>query len=794
LTILAALATPAAAQAPAYSLSIPAKAAAEAMIDLALQANISILGAQACTGASPRLTGRFTLTQALTRLAEHRCAFQIVDARTVRLSPLPAAPPSPSIFARRAPVQPASPPVVERREAPMGEIVVTATKRDLLLGAAAASVSVISGAQLRASNTTDSAGAASQIAGIVITNLGPGRDKILLRGLSDGAFTGRTRSTVGVYLDDSPITYNAPDPSLRLVDVNRLEVIRGPQGALYGAGSLSGVFRIVTNKPDLQRFGGEASVAYGGTLSGAASYAVEAVVNAPIVTGKFGVRAVAYQAVDGGYLDDVNLRLSDVDRTLRQGGRLAFALRPDSGWDVDLNAAIQHLESNDTQYVTTAARLQRANKVREAHKNEFVQGALTVRKRFDGFRLQSSTGLVQHRFSSFYDASAALSLFDPGEADLGIYREAATVDMWAQDIFLADTTGGRFDWLAGAYGARTAEKSPSSLLGAVGRSAPVPLYDEDRRDRTLEGAIYGEAGYKITSRWTASLGGRLFQTDLRTHSDVVVLAPGVSRSSDPSRTYHGFSPKISVQYDLGNSQSVYLLASQGYRAGGFNTSGRLPPSAARATYGSDRLQNIELGTRLRPLPTLDLSAALFYAQWQGIQTDQYFPSGLSYTINVGDGRDTGLETEVNWRATSRLDLALNALLTQSNVTNVNPAFAARVGPGLPGIPKLSAGAQTTYTQPLRSGAAIIVGGQMRYVGRTRLTFEPGTASRMGSYVIGKIWAQYRTPHWALAAFVSNPTNSEGDTFAYGNPFSFGQVRQVTPQRPRTVMVELSKSF
>jgi outer membrane receptor protein involved in Fe transport len=796
LALAAALATPAAAQTPTLNLAITAKAASEAMIDLALQANISILGVQACQGASPRLVGRFTLNQALERLARGRCEYQLVDARTVRLSPLRAPAPSP-VRRAAAPITTAAPPpaplTAERREIRMDEVVVTATKRDLALGTTAASVSVIGGASLRASNTVDSAGAAGQMAGVVITNLGPGRDKILLRGLSDGAFTGRTRSTVGVYLDDSPITYNAPDPALRLVDVERLEIIRGPQGALYGAGSLSGIFRIVTNRPDLERFSGEGAIAYGDTLSGASSYAIDGVINAPIAPGKLGLRAVAYQAVDGGYLDDVNLRLSDVDRTLRQGGRIALAARPGSGWDIDLNAAVQHLESNDTQYVTLASR-QRANRIREAHKNDFSQAALTVRKRFDGLRLQSSTGLVQHRFSSLFDASAALSLFGDGLADLGIYREASQVQMLAQDIFIAGDSGGRFDWLLGLYGARTTEHSPSTLLGSINDSPLLPLYAETRHDRTIETAIYGEAAYDLTRRWTASLGARVFETRLRTGSDVVVAAPGVSRTADFSDRFDGVSPKISLQYDLGGGQTAYLLASQGYRAGGFNTSGRFAPAPGRATYASDRLQNFEVGARLHPARTLNLSASLFYNRWTGIQTDQFLPSGLAYTTNVGDGRHLGLGVEAFWSPTRRIDLSFNALATESKIINVNPVFAARVGPGLPGIPKLSSGGQITYTHPLTNGAVLTFGSLMRYVGRSRLTFEPGPASRMGGYVAGKVWAQYSTPVWRVAAFVSNPINSEGDTFAYGNPFSFGQVRQVTPQRPRTVTVELATGF
>src|SRR5204863_9521688 len=125
-----------------------------------------------------------------------------------------------------------------------------------------AGVSAISGEQLFVTGAADVRDTAGQLVGVLTANLGPGRDKLLIRGLSDGAFTGRARSTVSTYLDDAPINYNAPDPDLRLVDIERIEVVRGPQGALYGSGSIAGIYRIVTRKPDLEKIeGGVAATA-----------------------------------------------------------------------------------------------------------------------------------------------------------------------------------------------------------------------------------------------------------------------------------------------------------------------------------------------------------------------------------------------------------------------------------------------------------------------------------------------------------------------------------------------------
>ena len=161
----------------------------------------------------------------------------MVDARTVRIAAAPA---------RRNPAALGSPRVTE--------LLVTARKRPERLDTLPAGISVVSGDQLIATAAGGARDTAGQLVGVLATNLGPGRDKLLMRGLSDGAFTGRARSTVSTYLDDAPINYNAPDPDLRLTDVERIETLRGPQGALYGSGALSGVYRIVANKPDPEAY------------------------------------------------------------------------------------------------------------------------------------------------------------------------------------------------------------------------------------------------------------------------------------------------------------------------------------------------------------------------------------------------------------------------------------------------------------------------------------------------------------------------------------------------------------
>ena len=297
-----------------YRLAIAPKPFADALIALGVQANISIVGVSACGGGGrAALSGVYSLEDALrSLLADAPCTYRLVDARTVRIS---AAVPD-----ARTP-EPARAPVF------VAELVVTATKRPASLNRLPAGVSAISHDQITVSGAADAGQTTGQLAGVLSTNLGPGRDKLLIRGLSDGAFTGRTRSTVSTYLDETPLNYNAPDPDLRLVDIERVEVIRGPQGALYGSGAISGIYRIVTRKPDLTNLTGGVAGLAGWTDGGDPSREIEGYLSIPVLPGRAAVRLVAYHDLQGGYLDDVNLRLANVDKTVRDGARLGVRLQ-----------------------------------------------------------------------------------------------------------------------------------------------------------------------------------------------------------------------------------------------------------------------------------------------------------------------------------------------------------------------------------------------------------------------------------------------------------------------------------
>jgi len=748
----------------------------------------SIGGIEACKGPGQALVGMFTLREALDRASRGKgCAYSFVDARTVRFTDVRPAPP-PRRAADPRPSGAAPEPI-----APLAPLVVNAGKRSPRLGALAGGVSIIDSPQLQDTGAGDTGSAGRQTAGFLTTNLGAARNKILLRGLSDGTFTGRTQSTVGTYLDDIPVNYNAPDPDLRLIDVDRIEVMRGPQGSLYGGGSLSGIYRIVTRQPELGRYSGSVSATGAVTESGSNSYRGEGVINAPI--GEIAaVRAAAYYDVDGGYLDVVNLRLSNVDKTTRRGGRVAWRAALGE-WRIGLGAALQSVASKDTQYVTlTPGGPRRANQVREIHRNRLAQTSVKISGSGDWGQFESVTGYVAHRYASRYDATVSLKEFSAQALELGVYDEAARVRMAVEDMIYTAPATGRLRWMVGGFLATSIEDGDADLRARSG-GMTRSYYDENRKDRLNEYALYGEATYDLGDDWKVAVGGRAFKTTVHTRSYVLAPPPGQSRDLDRTAAFSGFSPKISIQRDLARGGMVYALSSEGYRAGGFNSGGLSAPPAARRMFQPDHLRNYEVGATVNPFEgRANLRAAIFYDDWRDIQTDQYFASGLSYTANIGDGRNLGLEVEAGWKATPRLTLKVNALFNRPKLTRIAPGYGITESASLPGVPDISFGSLVTYQRPLTAATMLLLTAETGYIGKSRLTFDPRFSPTMGGYYTGKLSAQLLKDPWRAAVFVSNPWNSSSDTFAYGNPFSFGQVRQVTPQRPRTWSLTLSRDF
>ena len=779
-------AAPAEQQSASVRLQIPAKLVHAALIDFALQADLSLGGdLEACVGASPALYGRMSPQVALDKILAHSgCGYAMPDPRTVLIRKAAPSRPHPSAV------------VAPPTSLGLGEVVVTAQRYPNLPGRTPYAISVVSGTQLGRETLTSLSDLTGQVAGMTVTNLGPGRDKVLLRGLSDGAFTGQTQSMVALYLDDVPITYSAPDPDLRLADIERVEVMRGPQGTLYGGGSLGGVLRIATRKPDLDRYQANVLAGLAYTWDGGIGNELEVTANIPIAPGRVALRAVAYRDTQNGYIANPTLDLKHVNGSKREGARASLRAVLSPHWTATLGLTAQSINNNDTQYgFRRLGPHLRDNAVREPHDNDFHHVSLTLAGDGGWGRVTGSVSRLSHQFDSRYDATSAAVLYGL-PSDPAAFDEEKAIDLTVAEITYATPSDRRLHGLVGVFGS-TGAIHLHSLMHGLAATSPT-AYAEQRRDKINETALYGEVTFDATKRLSATAGLRWF--DFRFDTDSRVTQAAGQRVFSGADDATGLSPKILISYDAKPGLLFYAQAAEGYRPGGYNTAGRIGQafdiagSPARR-YQADELWNYEVGAKLRGWDErLQARVALFYAAWESVQSDQYLADGTAYTANIGNGDNRGVEAEAALRLNDRVDLRAAALLNDPEITRQNFDFSSRHDASLPGVPRASASFGVDYHRSLPRDLVLRLQGQATYVGSSYLTFNADNMHEMGEYLGLRGVASVEAGAWTLAATVDNPFGAHPNSFSFGNPFLITRDQIITPTRPRTIALRLSARF
>ncbi len=762
---------------PRHHFDQPKQPFRQAVIDLAVSADISLGGVDPalCGTQAPALHGQMSAEQALRRLLKgSRCSIDRVDSRTFRL--------------RRVFAEPAPTPAIAEPTEPPEEVIVTGYRRRQTLGASPAALSVIGGDTLRA--YSDGLRAVSaRVPGFTTTNLGPGRDKILLRGLSDGVFTGRTQSTVGLYLDDTPITFDAPDPDLLLVDMAQIEVLKGPKGALYGQGSISGVVRLVTNKPDLGKLSGNVSAGIAATANGAPSSRLSAVVNLPLIRDRLAVRLVGYDDRSGGYIDDLAIGHEDINKTRRFGGRASATWRLNDQWRLTGTVAGQAIDNRNSQYVSgTLGTYTRAVAIAEPHDNDFNEAALTLSGAMGWATLKVSLNHLHHHLTSRYDAEGIASWLSVPTSGQLAYDEAQQVELVTQEVSLVSPSHQKFRWLGGLYNAESRETFSPDLTELMSNRI---LFSERRQDRILDRAVFGEASYDLTPAWSLTGGLRGTWNSHRTQS---LITEAISSDLSLRQADYHLSHTVSLRYQPRPDMALYLQTSEGYRSGGFNTTKLASQPPLPTHYDGDELNNYEAGLKVG-LPAHDatFNLALFRFNWTNIQSDQLQSSGLPVTVNIGDGANTGLELEAGWHPLDTLNLTAVAQFNDPHLTRATPAYATAENSGLPLISKISASVSGDWSRYL--GAAIWQShASLAYRSPSRLNFGALQKVTMDGYTTLNLATSVTTGHFTYDLHLDNATGTAGNSFAYGNPFSLSQTPQSTPLRPRTLWLTLRVDY
>lgn len=768
------------------SFNVPAGPLKGALVDFAVQADIS-LGLEAigrCAGTAHAVKGRFTVEQGLSRLlAGSGCAVHRLDARAYELqAPLPAK-------SRQLPAT-----GYDNAKADLSELVVVATRRATPADRLAYAVSSIPRNTLEAQGVRDISDLAMIAPAMTVTNLGMGRDKVLLRGLSDGPLTGRTQSLVSLYLDDARLTFNAPDPDLRLVDMERIEILRGPQGTLYGAGSLGGVLHMVSAPPDPGRRAASAAVSYGFTAGGAPSSAVDAVLNLPLLADRAAARLVIYHELDGGYIDNRYLNIDNVNHSSRDGGRFSINFNINNDWTVSSGVVVQDIISADAQYTTPGIPSDTRNtRIQEPSDNDFREYNIGVNGNMGFGVAHGSVSYISHNIYNRYAAPTILS------SSAAAFDEHDTIQSIATEETLASPGSASVQWLAGVFFAHTTDSTLSALSNP---GPPVTVgYHDIRHDGLDEGAFYGEATVPIHAGWRLTAGGRLFASRDRVSSVNTIDSLHHTSLFSGVADQIGFAPKFVLADRVSPSALLYVQADQGYRAPGINTAAgpgeafNAPGSAdPQRMYKGDQLWSLEAGAKLSALDGhLNLRLAGFDVKWKDIESDQLLASGLPYTANVGNGRNLGLEVEGVLRE-GALELRTEMLLDSPELNRPNPNFPLLADSSLGAVPDQIFGAYAHYAWRLDARRSLELNGHWTYVGGSHLMLNVAALPKEGNYQTGRFALSLVDPHWRLTLAVDNPANIAGDTFAYGNPFTIRSTQQVTPLRPRTITLSAEAGF
>jgi outer membrane receptor protein involved in Fe transport len=733
------------------------------------------------------------------------------------------------------------------------EISVTASKRgEQSVQDVPAAIQALGGEDLAASGAVSFQDFAGRVPSLSYQDLGPGDKKYVIRGITSSG-----PATVGVYYDEAVITAaNAEDgggrnADIALFDLDRVEVLKGPQGTLYGASSMSGTIRYITKKPVLDAFEGHVGAEYSNTTHGGDNYTINGTINLPIVDGRLALRATGWNVDYSGFIDMPRLPAGPkkgVNDSVTRGGRVTLRWQATDDLSVLATATTQTLTSGGSSRYTPPGATSFGNAAAgyppvqggDLVNTDLALSPWSERIKIFGITAEYTTHVGTLTATSNYfdrpidyafDSSPILFYF--GVPIPGITLQPQERRIVSNEIRWASKLDGPVNFVAGAF--NQDEKSDFSVAvvktNAFGlANGPFSTSDADdalsnpngntffgryNNKRIKQYAAFGELTWQATDALSATLGVRYFhskQTQVQetTHpfGGFGGTAPTGPLYADP-RTDSKTTFKGNVAYKLADKSLVYVTASQGFRVGGTNSADIPFAQDIPRNYAPDSLWNYEIGAKTELLGgKLRLDGAVFVIDWKDIQVTGNDATGaFKYTTNAGKARVNGLEFSADAVLAEGLVASLNGSYTdaklKSDQTNEFPASQnpslGRSGDRLFNVPKFQGSLSLDWKRPVAAATTLDLRADVTYRGSTQTQFndkqlngDPNPFNvQLAAYTLVNLRAGIEHGPWTASVFAQNVTDKRAQVDAISS--NQDPLARLTV-RPRTIGLSINRSF
>lgn len=663
----------------------------------------------------------------------------------------------------------------------LGVVVVTAERRSESVKQVPSSVTAIGGARLEELGAARIDDFVSLIPGLNYVGGRPGARQLILRGISSGG--DQQSATVGTYIDEVPIGSSTAlnggsriKPDIDAFDLERLEVLRGPQGTLYGANSLGGLLKYVTVAPDAKRFSGFGRVEVMSVAHGGGGHGVNAGLNAPLGETS-ALRLSAFSRTEPGYVDNIDpdIGRKDVNELRTRGMRLSFASRLTADFAIRVSALTQKFSTGGepTEDVAIATgqpvhgRYQQTRYTPEPSRQDFDLFSVTLDWNVAGGKLLSITSHNKTNYVRDQDWTPYDGL---GQVDPGVLLSSETdrfgTRKTTQEFRYTSARSSSFEWMLGAFWTR--EESTMLLvergLSRQGVVAPAPfdlLFLDDLRGTYTQKAVYGNARYFVSPSFDIGVGLRLTRDSTRATDQLGGLFAGGSFKLDQSASFNSFM--LAPRYKVDDRTMVYARVANASRPGGPNSVSPAGIAAgASRTFNPDRLTSYEAGLKTTSADGrfgLDLSA--FYIDWRDVQIRSTVNT-FAFIGNGGKARSQGLEASVAAQPIDGLTLGFNAALIDARLAGDAPAVGGLNGDVLPNSARISASASADYEFAGIGASRAYLGASLRHVGERKENFVRGRGRErlsLPAFATLDLRAGLRWDSWDLNFYAKNATDT-----------------------------------